>query len=139
MRDRPSWPETVVGGLVWTGRIFLGLVIAASAAAQTPQSVHPATPHWVLTQATGTAKTETAAVEIKNFEFLPAVLTVPVGTTVTWTSRDDEPHTVTSTENVFTSPGLDADETFTYTFSTPGTYAYFCKLHPNMTGTIIVK
>jgi plastocyanin len=78
-------------------------------------------------------------VEIKDYEFLPATLTVPAGTTVTWTSHDDEPHTVTSSEKVFASPGLDADEAFSYTFSTPGTYTYSCTLHPHMTGTIIVK
>ena len=78
-------------------------------------------------------------ITIENYEFKPATLTVPVGTTVTWISRDDEPHTVTSAEDVFASPGLDADETFSYTFSTPGTYTYHCKLHPHMTGTIIVK
>jgi plastocyanin len=78
-------------------------------------------------------------VTIENFAFNPATLTVPVGTTVTWISRDDEPHTVTSSEGRFTSPGLDANETFSYEFSTPGTYTYYCKLHPHMTGTIIVK
>lgn len=78
-------------------------------------------------------------VTIENFAFNPATLTVPVGTTVTWINRDDEPHTVTSSENMFTSPGLDSDETFSYEFSIPGTYAYHCKLHPHMTGTIIVK
>jgi plastocyanin len=80
-----------------------------------------------------------AQITIQNFEFNPATLTIPTGTTVTWISRDNEPHTVTSSEGVFASPGLDADEAFTYTFSTPGTYNYHCKLHPHMTGTIIVK
>jgi plastocyanin len=80
-----------------------------------------------------------ARVEIKDYEYLPATLTVPSGTTVTWTSHDDEPHTVTSSEKVFASPGLDADETFSYTFATPGTYTYYCTLHPHMTGTITVK
>jgi plastocyanin len=80
-----------------------------------------------------------AQITIENFEFNPATLTVPTGTTVTWISHDDEPHTVTSSDGVFASPGLDADETYSYTFSTPGTYTYHCKLHPHMTGTIIVK
>jgi plastocyanin len=78
-------------------------------------------------------------VSIQNFEFSPAMVEVPAGSTVTWTNNDGELHTVTSSENVFTSPGLDADETFSYTFSTPGTYTYYCKLHPHMTGTIVVK
>lgn len=78
-------------------------------------------------------------IEIKDFAYSPATLTVAPGTTVTWTSRDDEPHTVTSRDSLFTSGGLDADESFSYTFTTPGTYTYFCKLHPEMNGTIIVK
>ena len=78
-------------------------------------------------------------VEIKAYEYLPATLTVPAGTTVTWTNHDDEPHTVTDSEKVFASPGLDADETFSYTFTTPGTYTYRCALHPHMTATVIVK
>ncbi len=78
-------------------------------------------------------------ISIQNFEFSPATVDVPAGSTVTWTNNDGELHTVTSSENVFASPGLDADETFSYTFSTPGTYTYYCKLHPHMTGTIVVK
>jgi plastocyanin len=120
--------------------------MAASASAKTPSSALPAAvPHpAVMAQAVDAGKTErapgaVARVEITNYEFRPAVLTVTVGTTVTWTSHDDDPHTVTSSENVFASPGLDADETFSYTFSSPGTYPYACKLHPQMTGTIIVK
>ena len=141
-------PDRAVGRrAAWLGSTLLGvMVMAASAAAQTPQAALPvATPRLaVLAQAPGTAQpgrgAETIArVEITNEEFLPAVLTVPAGTTVTWTSRDDDPHTVTSTENVFASPGLEAEETFSYTFATPGTFPYTCKLHPHMTGTIIVQ
>jgi plastocyanin len=66
-------------------------------------------------------------------------LTVPLGTTVTWINHDDDPHTVTSTANVFRSPGLDTDETWAYTFTRPGTYEYFCTLHPLMTGKVIVR
>jgi len=80
-----------------------------------------------------------ARIEIKDYKYVPATLTVPAGTTVTWTSHDDEPHTVMESDKVFTSPGLDADETFSYTFTKPGTYTYHCTLHPEMTGTIIVK
>ncbi len=80
-----------------------------------------------------------AKISIENFKFSPATVTVPAGSTVIWTNNDGELHTVTSSENVFASPGLDADETFSYTFSTPGTYTYYCKLHPHMTGSIVVK
>jgi amicyanin len=78
-------------------------------------------------------------IEIRNFSFATPALTVPAGTTVTWTNRDEEPHTVTSAERVFASPGLDAGETFSFTFTTPGTYHYYCALHPHMTGTVVVR
>ena len=84
-------------------------------------------------------KPETMEVKIDNFTFGPAELTVVVGTTVTWTNRDDIPHTVVSTDKVFKSKVLDTDETFSSTFSTPGTFPYFCSIHPKMTGTVVVQ
>ena len=90
------------------------------------------------------AKAEPAApasaqVKIDNFSFGPQTLTVPVGTTVTWTNRDDIPHTIVSTDGVFKSKVRDTDETFSYTFTKAGTYTYFCSVHPKMTGKIIVQ
>jgi plastocyanin len=81
------------------------------------------------------------AVEVKidNFSFGPATVTVPAGTTVTWTNRDDIPHTVVSTDGAFKSKVLDTDEKFSFTFSKPGTYPYFCSIHPKMTGKIVVQ
>jgi plastocyanin len=84
-------------------------------------------------------KQETADVKIDNFSFGPAALTVPVGTTITWTNRDDIPHTVVSTDGIFKSKVLDTDEKFSFTFSKAGTYPYFCSIHPKMTGKIIVQ
>jgi len=84
-------------------------------------------------------KAETTEVKIDNFSFGPGTLTVPVGTTVTWTNRDDIPHTVVSTDGVFKSKVLDTDEKFSFTFSKPGTYPYFCSIHPKMTGKVIVQ
>lgn len=83
----------------------------------------------------------TTEVKIDNFSFTPAVLTVPVGTTVTWTNRDDIPHTVVSADDpkMFKSKAMDTDEKFSYTFAKPGRYSYFCSVHPKMTGTIIVQ
>jgi plastocyanin len=78
-------------------------------------------------------------VKIDNFSFGPQTLTVPVGTTVTWTNRDDIPHTIVSTDGVFKSKVRDTDETFSYTFTKAGTYSYFCSVHPKMTGKIIVQ
>jgi plastocyanin len=78
-------------------------------------------------------------VKIDNFSFGPAAITVAVGTTVTWTNRDDIPHTVVSDDKVFKSKVLDTDEKFSYTFAKPGTYPYFCSVHPKMTGRVIVQ
>jgi plastocyanin len=86
------------------------------------------------------AAEEPNAVTIDNFTFGPKELTVPVGTTVKWTNRDDIPHTVVETgSRVFRSKALDTDDTFSYTFANAGTFTYFCSLHPQMTGKIIVK
>jgi plastocyanin len=90
----------------------------------------------------GTPATQPAApsatVKIDNFTFMPQTLTVSPGTRVTWVNRDDSPHTATSTQKVFASKALDTDDEFSFTFTKPGTYAYFCAIHPHMTGRIIV-
>ena len=78
-------------------------------------------------------------IEIKAHGFGIPELTVQPGTTVTWINHDDDPHTVTSTASVFRSPGIDTDETYSYTFTQPGTYEYFCTLHPMMTGKVVVR
>jgi amicyanin len=78
------------------------------------------------------------AVKIGNFTFGPQDLKVKAGTTITWTNEDDIPHTVVSPNN-FRSKVLDTDGTYSFTFTTPGTYKYFCSLHPHMTGTIVVE
>lgn len=80
-----------------------------------------------------------AEVKIDNFSFGPVAITVPVGTTVTWTNRDDIPHTVVSTEKVFKSKVLDTDEKFSFTFTKAGEYPYFCSIHPKMTGKVVVQ
>ena len=85
------------------------------------------------------APANTMEVKIDNFKFGPETLTVAVGTTVTWTNRDDIPHTVVSTDKVFKSKLMDTDEKFSYTFTKAGTFPYFCSIHPKMTGTIVVQ
>ena len=80
-----------------------------------------------------------AAVKIDNFAFGPDTLTVAVGTTVTWTNRDDIPHTVVSTDGVFKSKVRDTDETFSYKFEKAGTYSYYCSVHPKMIGKVVVQ
>jgi plastocyanin len=77
---------------------------------------------------------------IDNFIFNPKAVTVKAGTTVTWTNRDDIVHGIASSNNAFKkSPAMDTDDTFSFTFTTPGTYQYFCYLHPQMVGSIIVE
>ncbi len=78
-------------------------------------------------------------VKIDDYKFAPARLTVKAGTTVTWRNEDDSPHTVASSTRVFKSKALDTDDAFSFTFTEPGTYEYFCSLHPHMTATIVVE
>jgi plastocyanin len=77
-------------------------------------------------------------VKIDNFTFGPQQLTVKAGTTVTWINQDDIPHTVVSTGH-FRSKALDTDDKYSFTFTTPGSYQYFCGLHPHMQGTVVVE
>jgi plastocyanin len=79
------------------------------------------------------------AVKIDNFTFAPTPLTVEKGTTVRWTNHDDIPHNVVAEDKSFKSKTLDTDDVFTYTFTKPGTYKYFCGIHPKMTATVVVK
>jgi plastocyanin len=87
------------------------------------------------------AKPLKASVRIENFSFLPRELEIAVGTTVTWQNADDVPHTATSKDDpqVFDSGPLDTDDKFSFTFTKPGKFAYYCKVHPHMTGVVIVK
>jgi plastocyanin len=99
--------------------------------------------HFTLGQAEkegagdGTKKNQ---IVIKDFHFTPQTLTVKSGEKITWINRDEEPHLVVSVEKQFKkSPPLDTDQEFTITASAPGTYTYFCSIHPKMTGTILVE
>src|ERR1700686_141210 len=78
-------------------------------------------------------------VEIDNFAFSPARITVKAGTAVGWLNADGPPHTVASSSKLFKSKALDTDDSFSFTFTTPGMYEYFCSLHPYMTGTVVVE
>jgi plastocyanin len=75
----------------------------------------------------------------RGFMFAPVSLTVPAGSTVTWTNKDAEPHTVVSETGLFRSAAMDTNESFSYRFDKPGTYHYVCSIHPRMAGTIIVR
>jgi plastocyanin len=78
-------------------------------------------------------------VKIDNFTFTPDTAEISVGTTVVWTNEDDIPHTIAEVERRFKSKALDTDDHFSFTFTAPGTYEYFCSLHPHMKGKIVVK
>jgi plastocyanin len=79
-------------------------------------------------------------IAIDNFSFAPATLTIPAGTSVTWVNHDDIPHTVVSEDKAtFKSSALDTDEKFSFTFAKPGTYTYFCSIHPKMTAKVVVQ
>ena len=85
--------------------------------------------------------TQAVIVKIDNFKFEPKELQIAAGTTVTWQNADDVPHTATSKDDpqLFDSGALDTDEKYSFTFSKPGTYTYYCKVHPHMTGVVTVK
>ena len=80
-----------------------------------------------------------ARVELKNFHFSPTALTIAVGGTVSWKNLDEEPHTVVGLDAAFRSAALDSNDVFSFKFDRAGTYHYVCSIHPQMTGTIIVK
>src|SRR5437667_9272052 len=78
-------------------------------------------------------------IKIDNFSFAPATLTVPAGATVTWVNHDDVPHNIVSSEGkTLKSPVMDTDEKFSYTFTKPGAYPYYCGIHPKMTAKVVV-
>ena len=91
------------------------------------------------TSAAATSAPGATAIKIDNFSFSPATITVAAGTTVQWTNKDDIPHNVVSSDQAFKSKVLDTDQQFTFTFTKPGTYEYFCSIHPKMKATVIVQ
>ncbi|MGB0036146.1 MAG: cupredoxin family copper-binding protein [Candidatus Acidiferrales bacterium] len=119
-------------GTRFPGKIFLGFLLVLSLTL-----VYGAAGKHSI--ATAQKKPGPYVIKIDNFSFTPMELTVPAGAQVTWINQDDVPHTVVSTERKFKSKALDTDEKFSFTFQEPGTYEYFCSVHPKMTGKIIVK
>jgi plastocyanin len=91
-----------------------------------------------MTSQISAARCAESLITIDNFTFAPAQMTIKVGTTVTWKNQDDIPHTVVSAGK-FKSKALDTDDSYSFTFTAPGDYTYFCSLHPHMTGTIKVE
>jgi len=91
------------------------------------------------TRAKSEDKASALEVRVDNFTFRPDTLTVPVNSTVTWVNKDDLPHTIASNDGLFKSKALDTEDKYSYTFRKPGTYAYFCSIHPKMVGKIVVQ
>jgi plastocyanin len=95
---------------------------------------------WSGLQGASLAQTaEPTRIVVKNFMFQPTSLTVKVGSTVTWTNMDEEPHTVVSSSGLFRSNGLDTKDSFSYEFDKAGTYTFVCSIHPQMVGKIVVQ
>ena len=80
-----------------------------------------------------------AAISIDNFAFMAPTLTVPAGTKVTWTNNDDIPHTVRAVDGSVHSKALDTSDSYSFTFTKPGVYRYFCSIHPKMVGKVVVR
>ena len=93
---------------------------------------------WVLVTSSPGQPQSSVSIDIQGFAFNPAKVTIPVGTTITWTNKDSAPHTVTSRNGAFNSGALDRGQTFQFTFNAPGTFDYFCSIHPSMTATVVV-
>jgi plastocyanin len=93
----------------------------------------------MLAVAAVAAPDTTGVIAIENFTFMPSELTVAVGTTVKWVNHDDTPHLVVSKDKVFRSKALDTDDSYSFTFTSAGTFEYFCGLHPQMIGKVVVK
>ncbi|RKP51258.1 hypothetical protein D7S89_07370 [Trinickia fusca] len=123
MRSRP----------IGIGRTLLATTLIASAALAATQRAYAAGPEQV-------AAANTYRVEIRNFAFVPATITVPAGARIEWINRDEEPHLIVSTTGAFkASQALDTDDAFATTLAKPGTYAYYCGIHPMMVGKIVVR
>ena len=131
-------------GIAWLGaegdqtRVAVYLVEPAGAGATAAGAAQEATPGAADTGAEAAA--ESLAVEIKDFAFNPAEVTVPVGGSITWTNQDTAPHTATGLDREALQSGtIESGQSFTQTFETAGTIEYFCEFHPNMKGSIVVE
>jgi plastocyanin len=132
------------GAVAIAAAFVIGIAgLAASAGAQSTDHGMPGMDHMGSPAATQAAvpTADPNQVIIKNFAFNPPTLTVPRGTTVTWINKDGDAHTVSAagTKPLFKSPPLDTGDMFSFVFKDPGTYAYFCSVHPFMKGTVVVR
>ena len=119
--------------LIAIGFLAVSMMVVFAAPAGAATNAAPAS------TTTDAAPAALKKITIKDFRFMPSSLTVHVGDTVRWTNRDDIPHTVVSDNEILKSKTLDTDEQYSYTFANPGTYDYFCSIHPKMTGKVVVQ
>jgi plastocyanin len=145
IRRRPGW-RSALGALLLVGIAPLAGCAPTAAATLAPafglSTPVPPAALATLPPAKPAHPADTTAgpsVSIENFNFTSADLTVPAGTTVVWTNHDDVDHTVTASDNSFSSPAIPTDGQFSYTFTTSGTYTYFCAIHPFMSAKVIVQ
>jgi plastocyanin len=132
------------------GAIAAAALLAACAPTR-PAAVNPAPAAAIIKPTAAGAKPAAALgavaqptadgprVQIKDFAFAPKEIAVPVGTALTWTNKDSEPHTVTTSDKAIASQAMDTDEQFAFEFDRAGTYTYHCSLHPYMTATVVVR
>src|SRR5712691_6119925 len=145
VRRRPVW-RTALGALSLVGIVLLAGCAPTRAAAVSPASglSTPVPPAALATlpppkPAHPADASGGPSVSIENFNIIPATLTIPAGTIVIWTNHDDVEHTVTASDNGFSSPAIQTDGQYSYTFTTPGSYSNFCAVPTFMTANVIVQ
>jgi plastocyanin len=132
---RYGWSSTLAAGL-----LLPWLMSVPGTMARATASLAEIAPATIAAQSESATAVATAPqVIVEHAMFGPSTLTISAGTTVTWVNHDGDLHTVTSSQGLFASPGLDSEDQFSYRFTAPGMYPYFCALHPHMKGTIIVQ
>jgi plastocyanin len=125
----------------WSALALVAIVsvTSLSGAAASSASQHEGVSGMVQAASAEASTGSPTEVKIDNFAFTPGVVTVKAGTQVTWINHDDIPHTVDSTQGKFKSAALDTDDKFEFRFTEPGEYPFYCRMHPKMTGKIIVQ
>jgi amicyanin len=139
-------PAVAAGIAILVGvAVAVGITAGPSTAATTPVVAKQVMPGMSMPPAISPAAVSgqdapvaSDAVTIQNFAFSPATVTIKAGTTLTWTNRDQDPHTVSAMSGAFRSPTLNTGQSYQYTFTTPGHFDYLCTIHPFMTATVVV-
>jgi plastocyanin len=135
--SRTRWTTTIVTTL-WV--VFAVTACSESKSGSPAVAKAEVTKEVAVVSTVRNAAAATGTIAIKDFAFEPATLTVTAGSKVTWTNRDEEPHLIVSADGQFhKSQALDTDDSYAAVFAKPGTYTYFCSIHPHMVGKIIVK